>query len=207
MSLSQLPFTELLRAFRSSEPTPGGGSASALAGAVGASLLAMVAGLPKPRVETDEQAQRLAAAGTRAGAVSERLTTLMDRDSEAYDLVVAAFRLPKSYGRGEARACGASSGRAARGDRGAARGHARLHRGDTARQGCGGVRQSQRLERHPGGGGAARAGVRGAKLNVDVNLASVTDDGFAGTVRREAEQLIVAAGQRTASAAAQLTKG
>jgi formiminotetrahydrofolate cyclodeaminase len=38
---------DLLAAFSSSDPTPGGGSASALASATGASLLMMVAGLTK----------------------------------------------------------------------------------------------------------------------------------------------------------------
>jgi len=41
MKLTSMTVSELLAAFRSPEPTPGGGSASALAGAVGASLLAM----------------------------------------------------------------------------------------------------------------------------------------------------------------------
>ncbi len=54
MKLTDRTFTDLLAAFRSSDPTPGGGSASALAGAVGAALLAMVAGLPKPRAATEE---------------------------------------------------------------------------------------------------------------------------------------------------------
>ena len=94
MSLAQLPFTELLRAFQSREPTPGGGTASALAGAVGASLLAMVAGLPKPRVQDPDEAQRLTASGTRSAAIGDHLSVLMDRDSDAYNLVVAAFRLP-----------------------------------------------------------------------------------------------------------------
>src|SRR5215213_1069884 len=96
MTLSQLPFTELLRAFRSSEPTPGGGSASALAGAVGASLLAMVAGLPKARVQGQDEAERLSAAGMRAAGLSERLSSLIDADSDAYNLVLSAFRLPKA---------------------------------------------------------------------------------------------------------------
>jgi formiminotetrahydrofolate cyclodeaminase len=35
-----------------------------------------------------------------------------------------------------------------------------------------------------------RAGLRGAKLNVDVNLASIADKEFAGSVRAEAERLL-----------------
>ena len=47
--------TELLDAFSSSDPTPGGGSAAALASAIGASLLMMVAGLPKTRTNAPEE--------------------------------------------------------------------------------------------------------------------------------------------------------
>jgi methenyltetrahydrofolate cyclohydrolase len=96
MALSDQPLVDLLAAFRSSDPTPGGGSASALGGAIGASLLAMVAGLPKPRIRTPEEDQQLVAARTRCTTISDRLAALMDRDSAAYDGVVAAFRLPKN---------------------------------------------------------------------------------------------------------------
>src|SRR5437762_3144726 len=88
--------SDLLSAFRSSDPTPGGGSASALVGAVGASLLAMVASLPKSRAATEEDAERLKAAGDRCAALSAELAALVDRDSEAYELVVAAYRMPKA---------------------------------------------------------------------------------------------------------------
>ena len=47
MKLTDLSLLDLLAALPILEPTPGGGSAAALAGAVGASLLAMVAALPK----------------------------------------------------------------------------------------------------------------------------------------------------------------
>ena len=49
MSLTDKSVRDLLSAFSSSDPTPGGGSAAALASAVGASLLLMVTGLPKTR--------------------------------------------------------------------------------------------------------------------------------------------------------------
>ena len=59
MTLVGKPLSALLEDFRSSAPTPGGGSASALAGALGASLLAMVAGLPKPRAADAGQQRTL----------------------------------------------------------------------------------------------------------------------------------------------------
>jgi methenyltetrahydrofolate cyclohydrolase len=96
MGLPEQRFVDLLRLFRSPNPTPGGGSASALSGAVGASLLAMVAGLPKSRAQSPDEEKRLVASQAACASLSDRLAALMDRDSEAYEAVVAAFRLPKS---------------------------------------------------------------------------------------------------------------
>jgi formiminotetrahydrofolate cyclodeaminase len=45
-----------------------------------------------------------------------------------------------------------------------------------------------------------RAGLRGAKLNVDVNLPGIKDETFAAAVRREAEHLLVE-GEREIQAA------
>jgi formiminotetrahydrofolate cyclodeaminase len=96
MKLTALPVSELVAAFRSTSPTPGGGSASALAGAVGAALLGMVAAMPKNRASTTGDVSQLQAAATRCGALSEALLALVDVDSEAYDAVIAAYRLPKT---------------------------------------------------------------------------------------------------------------
>jgi len=62
--LTEKTVRDLLAAFASSEPTPGGGSASALASAMGASLLVMVASLPKTRSGSDDD--RTALEGARA---------------------------------------------------------------------------------------------------------------------------------------------
>lgn len=96
MSYSSLTLSELLDAFASNQPVPGGGSASALAGAVGASLLIMVAGLPKTRNATDAERAALNDAAARLRPLRDELTGLIDRDSEAYVSVVEAFRLPRS---------------------------------------------------------------------------------------------------------------
>jgi formiminotetrahydrofolate cyclodeaminase len=93
---SHLTLTELLDAFASSHPVPGGGSGAALAGAVGASLLIMVAGLPKTRHGTDEERTALTAAAARLRPLRDELAALIERDSEAYTSVMNAYRLPKS---------------------------------------------------------------------------------------------------------------
>ena len=94
--LRDKPIGDLLNAFASSEPTPGGGSAAALSGALGASLLAMVAGLPKTKNNTPEERVSLDAARDRLRTLQSTLVDLIDRDAGAYDRVVAAFRLPKN---------------------------------------------------------------------------------------------------------------
>src|SRR5262245_62765721 len=96
MTLGDKPLSTVLGEFRSSNPTPGGGSAAALAGALGASLLAMVASLPRPRAESDAERERLTSTGKRCVELARELERLVDRDSDAYDLVVSAYRLPKS---------------------------------------------------------------------------------------------------------------
>ena len=95
MKLTENRVYDLFAAFRSPDPTPGGGSASALAGAIGASLLAMVAGLPKPRTATDDQTAELLTAGGSCTDLAVVLEQLVDRDSDAYKLVMDAYRLPK----------------------------------------------------------------------------------------------------------------
>jgi formiminotetrahydrofolate cyclodeaminase len=85
-----------LDALASAEPTPGGGTAAAVGGAIGVSLLMMVAGLPKTRGQID--AERVELGETRAALkkICDRLLTLADTDTEAYNKVTAAYRLPKS---------------------------------------------------------------------------------------------------------------
>jgi formiminotetrahydrofolate cyclodeaminase len=93
--LMSLSATELLRSFSSPTPTPGGGSASALAGSLGAALLSMVAAMPKTRTGASAERQALDAAVEPLLNGRDHLASLVDRDSESYEAVVAAYRMPK----------------------------------------------------------------------------------------------------------------
>ena len=94
--LTNLTVTSLLDAFSSADPTPGGGSAAALVGATGASLLVMVAGMPKSRTNAAEERTALDEAHRELLSHRGTLIDLIDRDASAYDLVIAAFRRPKA---------------------------------------------------------------------------------------------------------------
>ena len=86
---------DLLDAFASSDPLPGGGAAAALTAALGTSLLMMIAGMSRTRRGTPEETADLSAAATRLRHVREELTGLIDHDAEAYRGVLFARRQPK----------------------------------------------------------------------------------------------------------------
>lgn len=86
---------QLLAALASPEPTPGGGTAAAIAGAMGTSLLVMVSGLAKSKNNLDDEKAALAAAQSALEPISSRLIELADADTRAFNDVMAAYRLPK----------------------------------------------------------------------------------------------------------------
>jgi len=188
VKLTERRVDDLLQAFRSPDPTPGGGSAAALAGALGASLLAMVAGLPKSRAATEEDAERLQAAGRRCAAIAGDLTTLVDRDSEAYDLVVGAYKQPKRTDE-EKSARSAAIQQAMR---------AAIAAPLDVMRACAAAAEQGVVVAALGNPSASSdvrvgfellgAGLRGAKLNVEINLGSVKDAAYVETVRREVEE-------------------
>lgn len=76
-------------------PTPGGGSAGAFAGAMGAALVAMVAGVTIGKkkyaeVEAEMQAIRVVAENLRS-----ELTQAVDDDASAFEVLMATFKMPK----------------------------------------------------------------------------------------------------------------
>jgi len=75
--------------------TPGGGSVSALAGALAAALGQMVAGLSRKKKAQLTVVDKLSDALEEMRKASDGLTAAIDRDSSAYDAVLAAYKMPQ----------------------------------------------------------------------------------------------------------------
>lgn len=77
-------------------PAPGGGSIAALAAALGASLGSMVVNLCVGKAEFDSQYDQLCELANRAQRAKDRLLNEVDADTQAFNEVIDAMRLPKN---------------------------------------------------------------------------------------------------------------
>lgn len=76
-------------------PTPGGGSAGAYAGAMGAALVAMVAGLTIGKKKYAEVEAEMQAIRVIAEKLRKELTQAVDDDASSFEVLMATFKLPK----------------------------------------------------------------------------------------------------------------
>lgn len=95
MKLSEQTVAGFTGLLASDAPAPGGGSVAALEGAFGAALTAMVCALTAGREKYAAHQALIADVQKRAEALRPRLLEVMDRDTEAFLTVSAAFALPK----------------------------------------------------------------------------------------------------------------
>ena len=194
----EMAVADLLDAFASTEAVPGGGSAAALAGALGVSLLLMVAGMTKTKSGAPEETADLADAAARLRPLRETLGELVERDSEAYRAVMIALKLPKTSDQETATRTRAidQAMRIAT--------DAPL---DTMRACQQALAGSVTVARNGNRNASSDVGVaielllaalRGARLNVDLNLKGLADASYVNDVTTECDAL-----QRDASADAE----
>jgi glutamate formiminotransferase / formiminotetrahydrofolate cyclodeaminase len=193
------PFLEAVAA---PAATPGGGSVSAFAGALAASLGQMVAGLSRKKKSQVTHVDRLSDALEAMRKITDELAEAIDRDAASYDAVLAAFKLPQ----GDAAETQARNEAVQSATRGAAevpfqvadRTVALFERlGQLASIAAASMKSDLEVARL-----MAAAGAKGALANVEINLDGITDAGYVTSMRERISALRERLGEtsRTSSA-------
>ena len=190
VSFREMALEDLLDDFASTDPVPGGGSAAALAGALGTSLLLMVAAILKTKTGAPEETADLAEASSRLHPLRDRLLELVDRDSDAYKQVMDAFRLPKTSDAEKAartQAIDAATRVATETPLDTMRACQQALRGAVVVASHGNRRTTSDV-----GVGVELllAALRGARMNVDINLSTLGDAGYVARVTEETDELV-----------------
>ena len=97
--LAELTTAEFVDLLASDAPAPGGGSAAALEGALGAALSAMVCGLTtvgKSKEKYADYQEFIIESQKKLTELKVAFVDVMDRDTEAFNVVSAAFGMPKA---------------------------------------------------------------------------------------------------------------
>lgn len=187
--LAELTLQAFINKIISNDPVPGGGSVSALNGAMAAALSAMVANLTvgrKKYAEVNDLMQELA---TSLENTAGKLLADVDRDSDAYNRVFAAFKMPKETDEEKAKRSDAIQNEtkyAAQVPMEVARAvHNILPQiANVAAKG-----NSNTITDACVAMMCARTAVLGALLNVKINLSSIKDEAFVKAMTDEAAQL------------------
>ena len=187
--LTELTVKGLLAETAGDAPVPGGGSISALNGAIAAALAEMVANLTIGKKKYADVQDEMVEIAKSAAALQKELVLDVDRDSEAYDGVSQAFKLPKETDEEKAIRSAAiqeNTKKAALVPMEVARRASALlpaieavvARGNqnAVTDGCVAMM-------------CARVAVVGALFNVRINLTSIKDEEFVARLREEADRL------------------
>jgi formiminotetrahydrofolate cyclodeaminase len=171
-------------------PTPGGGSAAAISGAMGAALVSMVCNVTLGKKGYEGVAAEMQAVLAESEKVRRRLTAMVAEDIAAFDSIMAAYKLPKATDDDKARRAAAIQ--------------AGLRRAtetplECARACAEVIALARRASEHgylnvisDGGVGvlAGFTGLRSAALNVYINTPAIKDREFAERAAAELEKLL-----------------
>ncbi len=195
MAIKDQKIQVLLEELAGPSATPGGGSAAALAGAMGAALLSMVCNLTIGKRRFADVEDELRTVLEEAEALRRRLASLADADMDAFDQVMAAYRLPKeTQDQQAARQLAIQA---------ALQGATQVPL-ETARACADVLKQAARVTAKinpnalsDAGAAAllAEAGLRAAQLNVVINLAAIQDPDYAREKQQDLNRVLSGADQ------------
>lgn len=193
MKLVDMTVTEYLNILKSDAPAPGGGSVSALAGAQGCGLFMMVADLTMGKEKYADFQATCEKAKAEGMKLYQALYEGVDKDTDAFNVVSAAFKMPKDTD--EAKAA-----------RSKAIADATLVATqipfDNMKYCFEGLKVAQTLVGHSNPNAASDlgvaalnllAGVRGTWLNVKINLPGVKDEAKKAAFLAEGEKMMAEA--------------
>jgi methenyltetrahydrofolate cyclohydrolase len=195
--ITQSTVEEFLDGLASSAPTPGGGSAAAIMGAMGAALTSMVCNVTLGKKGQEAAAAEMHAVRAESEQLRARLTAMVAEDVAAFDGLMAAYRLPKTSDEEKTRrnqAIQLSLRAATETPLACARACAEV------------IALSKRAGEHGYAGVISDAGVgvlaantalRSAALNVYINAPSLKDRAFADAAVAEIESMLANSAQIT----------
>ncbi len=197
MSLLDQTVADFLDNLASKEPVPGGGSVAALSGALAASLLAMVCRLTIGKKGYEEVSPEMEGLVPELLTVEAQLRGLMEQDAKAYADVMDAYKLPKGTDVEKATRTSAVQSALKRASEVPLR----------VAEKCTQLVQLARPIAERGNKNAAsdagvaalmaEAGLRGAALNVTINLATIRDEEFVLRCRGRVTELSTLADKET----------
>ncbi|MGB2623551.1 MAG: glutamate formimidoyltransferase [Candidatus Acidiferrum sp.] len=169
--------------------TPGGGSVSALAGALAASLGQMVAGLSRKKKAQAAHVERLSEELDAMRRTADELAEAIDRDAASYEAVMTAFKLPQGTAEEikfrEESVQAATKGAAEVPLQVAERSIALFERlGQLQAVAAASMRSDLEVARW-----LSAAGARGALANVEINLDEITDSAYVALTRSKITSL------------------
>jgi methenyltetrahydrofolate cyclohydrolase len=188
--ITQQPVDTFLDELASGAPTPGGGSAAAIMGAMGAALVSMVCNVTIGKKGLESVEAEMKAVRDESEKLRLRLTAMVAEDVEAFNGLMAAYRLPKATDEERSR-------------RGAAIQTSLRAATETplaCARACAEVVALSKRAGEKGYAGvisdagvgvlAANTALRSAALNVYINAPSLKDRAFADAATAELEQLL-----------------
>jgi formiminotetrahydrofolate cyclodeaminase len=190
LKLDELSIRDFIGELSSSKATPGGGSVAALCGALGGALSAMAAGLTRGKERFTDRWNVMEEIKQSADLLAERFLGLVQQDTDAYQGVVAALKLPRGteeMKNARREAMQSSLKRATTVPMETLRASEGLM--EIARQA---VEQGDPLAITDAGAAVSLAYTAGkiAAYNVRINLSRIEDEGFQREYLREVEEIL-----------------
>lgn len=194
--LAELTIKQFLDKTAGNDPVPGGGSISALNAAIAASLAEMVGGLTIGRKKYAEIENEMKEMAENFEILRQKFVVDIDRDSDAYDRVFAAFKLPKETDEEKAHRTSVIQEETK---------YAAQVPMEVARATYEMLPQISAVARKGNSNAitdacvammCARTAILGALLNVRINLTSIKDEAFVKAMAEEADQIEKEAAER-----------